>query len=157
MTDRIELILKTQNLTPTQFADAIGIQRSSMSHILARRNKPSLDFAMKLLHRFPEINAEWLLTGKNQMFNGGVPSPALFPQESVQETVQTSSQAPEFEWNQSETLREPQRPADSVVERSRNAEATEKIRPASKPDLNQNLDIERIIVFFSDGTFRSYT
>ena len=37
------------------------------------------------------------------------------------------------------------------------AEATEKIRPASKPDSNQNSDIERIIVFFTDGTFRSYT
>jgi transcriptional regulator with XRE-family HTH domain len=177
MTDRIELILKTQNLTPTQFADAIGIQRSSMSHILARRNKPSLDFAMKLLNRFPEINAEWLLTGKNQMFNGGAPSPALFPQE----TAQMNPQTPEFEWGQSETLQEPQRPADasrasasgerfdgvypernqgvqqSVAEALEATDKHEKIRPASKPDSNQNSDIERIIVFFADGTFKSYS
>jgi len=178
MTDRIELILKTQNLTPTQFADAIGIQRSSMSHILARRNKPSLDFAMKLLHRFPEINAEWLLTGKNQMFSSGAPSPALFPQE----TVQANPQVPEFEWDSGDAVAdvhvrdnktasfgtdyksapagEPQRPADSVVERSRNAEATDspkKVPLEIKQDINQSSDIERIIVFFTDGTFKSYT
>ena len=171
MTDRIELILKTQNLTPTQFADAIGIQRSSMSHILARRNKPSLDFAMKLLHRFPEINAEWLLTGKNQMFNGGAPSPALFPQE----TVQANPQVAEFEWDSVGAVADvhvrdnktanfgtdyKSAPADSVVERSRNAEVTDnhkKVPLEIKQDINQNSDIERIIVFFTDGTFRSYT
>ena len=142
MTDRIELILKTQNLTSTQFADAIGIQRSSMSHILARRNKPSLDFAMKLLNRFPEISAEWLLTGKNQMFNGGAPSPALFPQE----TVPQNPQAPEFEWDH------------NIVEKVEEITDSPKNVPLEiKQDINQNSDIERIIVFFTDGTFRSYT
>ncbi|MCL2416779.1 MAG: helix-turn-helix domain-containing protein [Bacteroidales bacterium] len=162
MTDRIELILKTQNLTPTQFADAIGIQRSSMSHILARRNKPSLDFVMKLLNRFPEINAEWLLTGKSQMFDIGTSAPTL----PSGQTAQVGSKTPEFEWEEqavSDTCTEHGR---SAYVRDKSSSATDykpapaehdKIQPASKPDLNHNSDIERIIVFFTDGTFRSYS
>ena len=152
MINRIELILKTQNLTPTQFADAIGIQRSSMSHILARRNNPSLDFVMKVLNRFPEINAEWLLTGKNQMLNIGNANSS--PQSA--QTQQANFQTPEFEWNNEPAP--PTRVEPSKISHPAPAptEAYEKIRPASKPDTNPNSDIERIIVFFMDGTFKSY-
>ncbi|MEG1498247.1 MAG: helix-turn-helix domain-containing protein [Bacteroidales bacterium] len=68
MQKRIELILKTQNLTVSQFADQIGIQRSGMSHILAGRNKPSLDFVTKVLQAFPAIRTEWLLFGQGSMY-----------------------------------------------------------------------------------------
>jgi transcriptional regulator with XRE-family HTH domain len=64
--DRILLILKKKNQTASKFADEIGVQRSSMSHILSGRNKPSLDFILKILGKYPEINAEWLLKGKGK-------------------------------------------------------------------------------------------
>ncbi|MCL2414994.1 MAG: helix-turn-helix transcriptional regulator [Bacteroidales bacterium] len=152
MTDRIELILKTQNLTPTQFADAIGIQRSSMSHILARRNKPSLDFVTKLLKRFPEINAEWLLTGKNQMFDIGAQAPTLPAEQAPQVN---SLKTPEFEWEDEDF--ETAARNDVATSLSTPPVEHKKIQHTSKPDLNQNSDIERIIVFFTDGTFKSYS
>ncbi|MCL2027920.1 MAG: helix-turn-helix domain-containing protein [Bacteroidales bacterium] len=168
MINRIELILKTQNLTPTQFADAIGIQRSSMSHILARRNNPSLDFVTKVLNRFPEINAEWLISGKNQMLNIATSHPTPSPTH----TPEINTQIPEFEWNNEivendeetlhkETQRENVETQHNKMQRE-NVEtpdyaSPQKIPSTNQRDLNQNSDIERIIVFFTDGTFRSYT
>lgn len=51
-------------LSSSLFADKIGVQRSSMSHILKGRNRPSLDFIMRLIETFPEVNLYWLLNGK---------------------------------------------------------------------------------------------
>ena len=65
-TKRLELILGHHGLNATGFADAIGVPRSSISHILGGRNKPSLDFVMKLVQRFPEVNLYWLLNGKGE-------------------------------------------------------------------------------------------
>lgn len=51
-------------MTVSQFAEAIGIQRSGLSHILSGRNQPSLDFIKKLIHRFPDVDIYWLITGE---------------------------------------------------------------------------------------------
>ena len=63
MKERIEEILSKYQLSSAQFADIIGVQRSSISHILSGRNKPSFDFIQKILHKYPKINAHWLITG----------------------------------------------------------------------------------------------
>lgn len=68
MNDRILLILKTQNLTSSQFADEIGVQRSNISHILSGRNNPSLEFVTKIIKRFPDLSLEWLIFGKGSMY-----------------------------------------------------------------------------------------
>lgn len=62
--DRIRLIMKSQNLTASEFADTIGIKRSNLSHVLSGRNKPSLDFLAKIIESFPKVNASWLITGE---------------------------------------------------------------------------------------------
>jgi len=67
MTDRISLLIKAKNLSAAQFADEIGVQRSSISHLMSGRNKPSLDLIQKTLQRFPEVSSEWLLFGKGEM------------------------------------------------------------------------------------------
>lgn len=67
MLERINLILKSRNVNAAQFADEIGVQRSSVSHILTGRNNASLDFLLKVLTRYPEIDTDWLLTGKGVM------------------------------------------------------------------------------------------
>lgn len=56
--------MKEKNMNASQFSDAIGIQRATISHILAGRNNPSLDIVMKILAKFPEISPDWLLSGK---------------------------------------------------------------------------------------------
>ena len=55
--------------TASSFADKIGVQRSSISHILSGRNKPSLDFVLKVLAQFPEVELYWLLNGKGSFPN----------------------------------------------------------------------------------------
>jgi transcriptional regulator with XRE-family HTH domain len=61
---RIATIIKVNQHTAASFADTIGIQRSSISHILNGRNKPSLDVLEKILTHFPRVDATWLITGK---------------------------------------------------------------------------------------------
>lgn len=61
--DRLRMIMKMHTLNSSGFADKIGVQRSSLSHILSGRNKPSIDFIEKTLASFPRVNADWLITG----------------------------------------------------------------------------------------------
>ncbi len=63
-TERIKIILEHHQLTASLFADKIGVQRSSISHILSGRNKPSLDFILKITGEFPDVDIYWLLNGK---------------------------------------------------------------------------------------------
>lgn len=62
--ERLDQILSHYEMTASAFADAIGVQRSSISHLLSGRNKPSLDFVLKVVGKFPEVNLYWLLNGK---------------------------------------------------------------------------------------------
>ncbi len=63
---RLEKILDFYNLSASAFADKIGVQRSSVSHVLTGRNKPSLEFVMKVVRSYPEVNLYWLLNGKGE-------------------------------------------------------------------------------------------
>jgi transcriptional regulator with XRE-family HTH domain len=67
MVERIKKLLQKQNLTPSQFAAEVGVQRSAVSHLLSGRNKPSLDFMLKVKRHFPEIRLDWLLLGEGRM------------------------------------------------------------------------------------------
>lgn len=67
MNDRIALVIKAKNITPSQLADELGVQRSGVSHILNNRNKPSLEFIQKLIKSYPEISTEWMLFGEGPM------------------------------------------------------------------------------------------
>ena len=70
MTERIKEILMQYNLSPSAFADKINVQRSSISHILSERNKPSLDLIQKILDTFPEIDLNWLIKGEGNLNTG---------------------------------------------------------------------------------------
>ncbi len=61
---RLEKMIHYYGLSASSFAEKIGVQRSSISHILSGRNKPSLEFIMKVLSSFPEVDLYWLLNGK---------------------------------------------------------------------------------------------
>ncbi len=61
---RIKKILSFYGLTAAQMADKIAVQRSSISHLLSGRNKPSLDFVLKIINTFDDVDLYWLLNGK---------------------------------------------------------------------------------------------
>jgi transcriptional regulator with XRE-family HTH domain len=69
MVDRIQEILDRYDLTAARLADQLDVPRSTISHILSERNKPSLDFIQKVLANFPEINARWLVKGEGKIFD----------------------------------------------------------------------------------------
>ena len=68
MKERLLQLLDLEHLTPSKFADLIGVQRSSVSHILSDRNKPSFDFLQKTLKTFPGLRADWLMLGEGSMY-----------------------------------------------------------------------------------------
>jgi len=65
--NRIKHLIKSNDLSASAFADKIGVQRSSISHILSGRNKPSLEFVEKVLSQFPNISADWLIKGETEI------------------------------------------------------------------------------------------
>ncbi len=67
--DRLAHILRAKNLTATQFAEMMQIQPSNVSHLLSGRNKPSLDFLVKLKALFPEYSFDWIILGKKPITN----------------------------------------------------------------------------------------
>lgn len=69
MKERIEKIMEYKQLTAAVFADSIGIQRSTLAHILNGRNNPSLDVVMKIHQCFADINLQWLIDGIGSMVN----------------------------------------------------------------------------------------
>lgn len=90
MKERLVQLLDLEQLSPSKFADIIGVQRSSVSHVISERNKPSFDFIQKTLKAFPGLNADWLILGQgsiyDQMGRGG--SGNLFdpPAESINDS-----------------------------------------------------------------------
>lgn len=135
---RLETILEYYSLSASAFADKIDVQRSGLSHLLSGRNKPSLDFVMKITDYFPEVDLYWLLKGKGvfpKAASGGgaeISSPAL------------PSYAPEA--SDIPKANEENRQQDTPIE----VNNTVRQKVADK-------DIDRIVVFYNDSSFASYT
>ena len=91
MVDRIRTLLASRQLSPTQFADAIGVARPIVSHILSGRNKPSLEVVQRILTAMPDLSMPWLLNGTGAMLAAAPPSPVL--PAAVPGLLQTGPQA----------------------------------------------------------------
>lgn len=140
MEKRLSQLLRALNLSAAQFADQIGVQRSSISHVLSGRNKPSMDFTEKILRHFPLVNVEWLITGEGSMMKGG----DLFSVRVEKEA--TASNASALQQIKSEDT------AAFVQE-----ERKKIFPPADKGAKGLTaVSLERIVWFYSDGTFREY-
>ncbi len=144
--ERIKSIISHKGLTPSKFADIIGVQRSGISHILSGRNKPGLDLLNKVLVNFNDISGDWLITGEGEMNkskNVAQTPNQLFPKKS-----QVNTQVEEMNIN-----REEDPPVYQTKKRT-----VEKIAvsPGSLP-ADSTKSIEKIVVFYSDRTFREYS
>lgn len=112
--ERLEQLLRYYNLSAAAFADKIGVQRSSISHLLSGRNKPSLDFVLKVVNTFNDVNLYWLLNGKGAF--PSEPQTENFP--SAKSNVQSNTPMPDSK--------------------------------------NKSKSIEKIIIFYTDGSFKAY-
>ena len=79
--DRIKKIIKNNDLTNSEFAEIIGVPKSSISHLLSERNKPSLDIITKISEKFDEITTDYLIFGSSLSKKSQIkPSKDLFSQ-----------------------------------------------------------------------------
>lgn len=145
MLERISQILKTKKLSASQFAVSIGVQPSSVSHVLSGRNKPSLDFITKILSTYPEINAEWLITGKGEILaNTNKLSSVGEDKSKAQTSIDLDYSAPVEE-------------KKTLARTKDEAPPPGKEKPAERHANSGNDLVEKIVYFFKDGTFREYT
>ncbi|GAA4322860.1 helix-turn-helix transcriptional regulator [Pontixanthobacter gangjinensis] len=129
---RLNKILDYYDISAAAFADKIEVGRSSISHILSGRNKPSLDFVMKVVKNFPEVELYWLLNGKgkfpvnsNEVKQQEIPRP-----EDKKQAVSNSANPP------SQNIPQQNIPA----------------MPAGKP----GKEIQKIVIFYKDGSFEAF-
>lgn len=90
--DRFKYLMKLNNLTASAFADEIGVQRSSVSHILSGRNKPSLEFIQKVVARFPKVSADWLIAGVTNTGKSITPNDTSEKEDRKSTSTPTSSE-----------------------------------------------------------------
>ncbi|MGX8712503.1 MAG: helix-turn-helix domain-containing protein [bacterium] len=170
MINRINLILRAKNITAKQFAEEIGIQPSGMSHILSGRNNPSLEFVSKVIRRYPEIDANWLLLGKGQMYASGaiespaVSEPTLFvPPASSSVPVYTPVPELEFADEPMEVEREEIREAEKLqvlqdfANAEREQEKGEEKKEEPAPVVDKGRRLVKILFCYDDRTFEEYS
>ena len=64
---RIKKWIESKELKSSSFADKIGVNRATISHVLSGRNKPSIDFLDKMIRAFPDLNSNWIVSGDGLM------------------------------------------------------------------------------------------
>jgi transcriptional regulator with XRE-family HTH domain len=145
MIERIKKLMEKKGFSPSQFADEIGLKRSSLSHILSGRNNPSLDVVVKIKTRFNDINTDWLLFGvgsetgevKANNFREDIPKKAA--NETGQQLLAFGTKPD----RQQEQKEEKERPFK---------ESHQSVGKAS----HKTADLERIIIMYTNKTFEFY-
>ena len=125
--DRLAHILRAKNLTASQFAELMEIQPSNVSHLLNGRNKPSLDFLIKLKEVFPEYSFDWIIMGKKPI-TMNEPIPVTLGGDSLK-----------FEDIDDEKINEFDDMDEQIVD--------------NQEYMKDSKDVEKIIIVYSDKTF----
>jgi transcriptional regulator with XRE-family HTH domain len=136
----LQQFLDKKHLTPAHFAEVIGVQRSGITHILNGRNKPSMDFIRKMLTSYPDLNSEWLITGKGEMFKKETTSTGISKPATVNDTEQQNLFDNE--------------PKKGQEQKNNTINNNEKIETHIEKD--DNNFVERIVIFNKSGTFKEY-
>ena len=134
MIDRINLLLKAKNITARQFAEEIGIQPSGISHILSGRNNPSLDFVLKVMKRWPEINISWLMFGKGEMYVSPVEMQHTSVQQQAINQETTESQPVEYDLFSQPALAA----EEQVPQNDNNSVLKEKMQQSGKQEVSSS-------------------
>ena len=166
MKERLIQLLDLEQLSPSKFADIIGVQRSSISHVISGRNKPSFDFLQKTLKAFPGLNASWLMLGEGTMYDqmGRNVSGNLFdspaePEEpseghiSATDAIDTEIRTPETAISR-ETEAEEVHEAHATAEDTVQKEQEDALKALSSGSTKR---IVQLMVIYEDDTFRTFT
>ncbi len=132
LNNKIKNILLIKDMSPSRFADEIGVQRSSISHILSGRNKPSLEIVQKIVKRFPELGLDWIIDEDDQADDDEQPV-----DKPITKSVNTEVEIT------------PLSESKSVTEKTVSALSEESNSVAKRR-------VEKILIFYSDKTFTEY-
>ena len=169
LNSRVQKIINYSELSSSEFADEIGVQRSNISHVLSGRNKPSLDFLMKIKDRFPEIQWEWLIEGKGSMVfaeeeTASTPSTYLLEESKINDdepiiTGLFSIPSQEIDENtkQEEEKSEISEPIqyNNIVENTPEISENKSIPEVETPSEKGN-SIKKIVFFYENGKFEVF-
>ena len=170
--ERIELLMKCYDLSPSQFAERTGIQRASVSHIISGRNKPSLEVMLKVYDAFPGVDMKWLMTGiGEEPVHMSAPEtvPAatdtLFsgvdaaPEKQQQLESNLFAPAPIVEAVQHEESKQRRTPVQQPVKEKAVPEVRPRRAPANRlaqmATLQPDKKIKEIRIYYSDGTYET--
>lgn len=168
--NRIALIISTKGMTNAEFAEAINVQPSNISHIMSGRNKPSLDLVMKILKKFPEVRTEWLLNGRGAMNKESNLFDFTDDKQDKPAVVQASQKDEQVFKPGAKQYGAPAGGKSEKDEKTgianKNASDKNEQEYAGDADLVNRTDpegkmhsgkrIERIVVFYTDQTFKTY-
>lgn len=148
---RLEYLLDYYSLSASGFADKIGVQRSSLSHLLSGRNKPSLDFVMKINKIFKEVDLYWILNGEGNFLKS---ENLISNSRNKIELKQQTDLAPDknkiqenlFSENKTNTV-------ENAVFTNKNFENQ---NTSSSSIEKKTAEIERIIIFYKNGSFTEH-
>lgn len=162
--DKIKQILLDKNLTPSYFADEIGVQRSSISHILSGRNRPSFDIIQKIIRRFPELGYEWIMEEESQQVNQSTASSygnRNQPRPTIERADRSSSvqpSSPSSYPSQSVGIRSQRNeiPPVNIPEQIPTDSLSAQTQSTTNSVTSSDKKVERILIFYTDGSFKEY-
>ncbi|MBF6610826.1 MAG: helix-turn-helix transcriptional regulator [Chryseobacterium sp.] len=173
LNERIAEIIEYSKLSASEFADAVEVQRSSISHITSGRNKPSLDFLIKVKNYLPQLEWDWLIKGEGEMLTSDKTAeeeaeakakptslPDLFSLIDDDEFGNTESEdRTRREFPQEEAQRDFPKPKLDPV--AGNLSDSQRLETKENAGLKNNADnqtdkVKRIVLFFESGKFESY-
>ena len=166
LNERISKVISYSELSSSEFADEIDVQRSNISHITSGRNKPSLDFLIKITERFPELQWDWLITAQGEMIKSPemeptpitqkpTPLPDLFSLIADENFGITEKEDKVTKSVSPESSISVQVPEKENISDSQRLESQE-IKPAPQTLDNKESKIKRIVWFFENGKFESF-
>lgn len=120
-------------------AEDIQVQPSGISHILSGRNKPSLDFILKMLEKYPFLSTEWLLFGKGSMYREPTMGDLFAGMDLDQKPVKQES-APETRGLPESASHAPEYTGEEMTEERTLSEKR----------------VVRIVWFYNDSTFEEF-
>ena len=161
MKEKLELLMKNENLTAGRLAELLDIQPSRISQIRAGRNKqPSFDIMQKILRRFPQINPDWLLLDSEQMYRAEYSgrSDGINPS-STPSTDLFSLPLGQTDHSASVDIGATETPTASDTRNSTSRESNISAATPEWPGISNShasSKVERIIIIYEDGTFQDF-
>ncbi|MBW1297225.1 helix-turn-helix domain-containing protein [Aquimarina litoralis] len=151
---RIQEIMKFYHVSASGFADAMGVGRSSISHILSGRNKPSLDFVMKITEAYPEAELYWLLYGEGTFPKS---EKTIVKNEKPKPEEPESSPSPTLELRDETSLNQDLfSQSNPEKKKSISNEIQETSLKNIKSTSSSLKEVDKIVFFYKDGTFEVY-